>query len=130
MTQEDTTKSMSDESYDDVLDVPTEGQTPTTREIQLMLKMQSKNSKDRHAQVMDSLCLIEDKVEATKQQAEKTNGRVNKLEFWRNIQASAVGLILGVITFLVPYIISIVRNEIRTTVEDTLSAYNINIDTK
>lgn len=60
-------------------------------------------------------------VKLTKAQAYKTNGRVSKLEWWRNAVIWGVGLLLAL---AVP-ILNFIKSEIRTTVVGVLSDYDV-----
>lgn len=68
-------------------------------------------------------------------QTTKTNGRVNKLEWWRTAVVFLVTTICGAMMFVAPYAVGVIKDEINYSVNDSvttswnkvLSDYNINV---
>jgi hypothetical protein len=121
---------------------------PTNGELKIMFDNLAKDSNEKHNAIMDILTEIKSDGKETKEQAIKTNGRVNRLEeklldynelkkesssnsYW--IKAVVVGLgILGSIILALPNFFPNldplgVKEKARQAVQEELSKYNIQI---
>lgn len=73
-------------------------------------------------------------------QTTKTNGRVNKLEWWQNTVVWALGVLWSALIIVTPLIIKYIKSEltidsktqidqsVKSAVKEALSAYNIEYD--
>ena len=64
-------------------------------------------------------------VKATREQATKTNGRVNELEWWRKAVVWGLGLLWVIITGIAPMLYYFGKNEISRIVDDTVNSIQI-----
>lgn len=94
----------------------------TNRELKIMLDSIEQKQNEKHHDIMDALSDIKVDLKETKIQTLKTNGRVSKLEWWRNALIWGFGAILGLLAFMIPYTISFVRFEIQNTVDTSITA--------
>lgn len=92
----------------------------TNREIAIYFKEMKEDIKD-----------IKDDVKEIKTQTQRTNGRVNKLEFWRSALIWGFGAMIGLIAFLIPYFTILIKAQIELvvtqSVNSSLSSFNINV---
>ena len=83
---------------------------PTNGELKIMLDDLKSSINDIKASVAQTLV-----------QTQKTNGRVNKLEWWRTAIVSIFGAICVFIGFIFPYGIALGKSAIQQTINSTLN---------
>lgn len=81
--------------------------------------------------IKESLSNLASKLELVFTQTTETNGRVNGLEWWKNAIIWGAGVAVTVIGILIPVLYSYLtlqtNAQIQTTIDKTLSKYNITI---
>jgi hypothetical protein len=119
---------------------------PTNSELKIMLDNFSKNTEEKHNLLIGLLHEIKSDVKETKEQAYKTNGRVNKLEasledypqikrdttsntFWIKAVVTGLGIAGAVVLALPSFFPNFdplnVKEKARQAVREELSMYNI-----
>lgn len=74
---------------------------PTNRELKIMLDNEKQRNDDKHKEILDILAKVSATINETLVQAQKTNGRVNKHEWyfkaiWWALGAAWVVLLIGI----------------------------------
>ena len=89
---------------------------PTNGELKIMLDNLASAISEVKKVGMDTL-----------QQAQKTNGRVSKLEWWRTAMVTLITGIIGAMVFVAPYAIGIIKDEITFAVNNANSSSFANL---
>lgn len=97
----------------------------SNRELEQNFMQLHEKIKELGTDVKDALRDISTDVKATREQATKTNGRVNELEWWRKAVIWGLGLLWIIVTGIAPMIYYFARTEISRIVEDTIKHVSI-----
>ena len=97
----------------------------SNRELETNFMIIHEKIKELGTEVKDALKDISTDVKATREQATKTNGRVNELEWWRKAVVWGLGLLWIIITGIAPMLYYFGKIEISRIVEDTVSNITI-----
>lgn len=83
---------------------------------------------ENHKEIREVLNEIKNDVHTTKEQALETNGRVNKLEWWKSTLIWGLGMLWGALVIIGPLMFRFIQDQIDASVREALSVYEITVE--